>query len=433
MTTDHEPSLADLIASIPRDEIMQMIARRGRVNAQVFLEALYLDLDNAIERLEDAGEHYVADTGDKLTRFLAAQLASAGYDASCEFASLFSGLLKVENRAARVTWIAGAETSEIYDEPGRIVRRILILLNRDVSGRHPHAGFLLYIRHQGSARIIEQLKRALLEDEEVGCSNVRASEREPVFTSEHLHASGFPITIRHHPVLLGRGDDVDSKPRAATSQPRWKPRPPTDRHGILFLAANPNRTTLLALDLEAHAIQGELERSGHRDHFEFVTGWAVEPLDLLRVIRKHRPSVVHFSSLGGQAPVGEEPRGLSFPGPDGQARIVPTHALARTFGAVGDSVKLVVLNGCYSEPQAEVLLAYVDCIVGVRGSLGDDAARSFAIGFYGGLGEGEPVAVAYEQGRAAINLTGLPDHDCAQLQVRPGLDARKLVLIGRPR
>jgi polysaccharide pyruvyl transferase WcaK-like protein len=70
------------------------------------------------------------------------------------------------------------------------------------------------------------------------------------------------------------------------------------------------------------------------------------------------------------------------------------------------SVKLVVLNACYSDVQAEVLLAHIDCVIGMGGSILDDAARNFAIGFYGGLGERESVAAAFKQGRAAISLVG---------------------------
>ena len=73
------------------------------------------------------------------------------------------------------------------------------------------------------------------------------------------------------------------------------------KHTILFLAANPLGTDRLALDREAHAIQAELERSGHRDQFELVTRWAAQPMDLLRELRKLRPSVVHFSGHGGLA------------------------------------------------------------------------------------------------------------------------------------
>ncbi|TMQ19355.1 MAG: CHAT domain-containing protein [Deltaproteobacteria bacterium] len=219
-----------------------------------------------------------------------------------------------------------------------------------------------------------------------------------------------------------------------------------NKHTILFLAANPAGTPHLALDQEARAIQAELERSGHRDQFDLVTRWAAQPLDLLRELRKLRPTIVHFSGHGGsesgipragvRRDVGDVPgssesqlrHGLFFQGPDGRPQLVSTEALEATFGAAGASVKLVVLSACYSEPQAEALLAHVDCVVGMGGSILDDAARNFAIGFYGGLGERESVAAAFLQGRAAISLEGLRDSDRPELKVRIGVDPKLLVL-----
>src|SRR6185436_10962424 len=104
----------------------------------------------------------------------------------------------------------------------------------------------------------------------------------------------------------------------------------------------------------ARAIQVELERSGYRDCFELVTRWAAQPLDLLRELRKLRPSVVHFSGHGGltvpcsiptgepsrqdvvttpSAPGDERDRGLFFEGADGRAQRVSTTALSDTFRA----------------------------------------------------------------------------------------------------
>jgi hypothetical protein len=146
------------------------------------------------------------------------------------------------------------------------------------------------------------------------------------------------------------------------------------KHTILFLAANPIGTDSRALDREAKAIQVELQRSGFRDHFELATRWAAEPLDLLRELRKLKPTVVHFSGhdasdatidrqfgaaprrdvVGGPCQEGDEPRhGLFFQGPDGRPQFVSTEALQRTFGAAGASVKLVVLSACYSDMQAK--------------------------------------------------------------------------------
>jgi len=217
------------------------------------------------------------------------------------------------------------------------------------------------------------------------------------------------------------------------------------KHTILFLAAHPSGTDRLALDREARGIQVELERSGYRDQFRFETRWAVEPLDLLRELRKLKPTVVHFSGHGvhvaGQCgqerarrdialePRGSEQRyGLLFQAPDGCAQVVSTSAITETFGVAGASVRLVVLNACYTDGQAEALLAHVDCVVGIGSSIHDDTARSFAIGFYGGLGERASIAAAYKHGCAAISLEGLLDREHPQLKVRAGVNASQLVL-----
>jgi hypothetical protein len=221
------------------------------------------------------------------------------------------------------------------------------------------------------------------------------------------------------------------------------------KHTILFLAANPSDTDRLALDREARAIHAELERSGHRECFEFVTRWATHPLDLLRELRKLRPTVVHFSGHGGHGVSGSFPQdgaprrdiaggvghesdkprqGLFFQGSDGQAQFVSAAALEETFVAAGASVKLVVLNACHSAVQAAALVAHVNCVVGMGGSIRDDAARNFAIGFYGGLGECESVAAAYKQGRAAISLEGAHDGDRPFLYHRHDVDPETFIL-----
>jgi WD40 repeat protein len=256
--------------------------------------------------------------------------------------------------------------------------------------------------------------------------------------------------------LLGYGHGA--RIPAGSQLDEERPRPAPKKHTILFLAANPVGTDRLALDQEAREIQAELERSGFRDSFELVTRWAVQPLDLLRELRKIRPTVVHFSGHGcrgaaagarraglaphrdvvtepgaGSGAGGEPEEGLLFVGPDGRPQRVSTRALEETFGAAGASVKLVALSACYSEQQAAALLAHVDCVVGMSGAILDDAARSFAIGFYGGLGERESVAAAYQQGRAAISLEGLPGSELPQLKIRAGVDASRLVLATGPR
>jgi hypothetical protein len=218
------------------------------------------------------------------------------------------------------------------------------------------------------------------------------------------------------------------------------------KHVILFLAANPRDTGRLALDREARSIHVELKRSGHRDRFDFVTRWAAEPLDLLRELRELKPTIVHFSGhgarqvatadrvecrdvVGNTAPSGGGPTGVVFDGANGGSKVVTPEAFAQTLDAAGASVRLVVLNACYTASIAEALLTHVDCVVGMSGAIHDDASRSFAIGFYGGLGERESVAAAYKQGLAAIGLEGAPEGEQPRLISRDGIDAYRVFLI----
>ena len=114
---------------------------------------------------------------------------------------------------------------------------------------------------------------------------------------------------------------------------------------------------------------------------------AARPLDLLDGLGTLTPTVVHFSGHGGRGedrrPNGArrdvseptsgnhgagvardaERHGLFFQGPDGQPRFVSAAALKDAFAAAGSSVKLVVLNACYSELLADALLPHVGFVV----------------------------------------------------------------------
>ena len=148
-----------------------------------------------------------------------------------------------------------------------------------------------------------------------------------------------------------RGSPRASQPRRAPSKRReLAGKGAMRKHTILFLAPNPSGTNRVMLEQEARLIQEELERSGRRDCFELVTRWTMKPLDLLRELRKLKPTVVHFSGHGGD-------NGLFFHAEDGRAQLVSIAALVETFSAAGASVKLVVFDTCYCEVKAEAFVS----------------------------------------------------------------------------
>lgn len=177
---------------------------------------------------------------------------------------------------------------------------------------------------------------------------------------------------------------------------------------ILFLAANPKNTTRLRLDEELRDIKEGLRRAQQRDQFTLISHEAVRSRDIQRAMLDEMPQIVHFSGHGdGEA-------GLAFEDETGNAKLIDGNALADLFALFADPAEFpepltcVVLNGCYSEVQANAIADYVPYVIGMTQAIPDRAAIEFAVGFYDALGAGRSVPFAFKMGCNAIARTGQP-------------------------
>ena len=176
---------------------------------------------------------------------------------------------------------------------------------------------------------------------------------------------------------------------------------------ILILAANPNDTTRLRLGEEVRDISEGLARASHRDEFEIAQRWAVRSRDLQRAMLDEMPQIVHFSGHGaGEA-------GLYFEDVSGNTQLVTGSALASLFRLINQKspIECVLLNGCYSQAQAEVIKQHIPYVIGMGASMKDRAAIEFAVGFYDALGAGNSVEFAFESGKVAVALSGAGDEE----------------------
>ncbi|MEV4517218.1 CHAT domain-containing protein [Dactylosporangium sp. NPDC049525] len=190
----------------------------------------------------------------------------------------------------------------------------------------------------------------------------------------------------------------------------------SSRIRILWLAANPLSTARLALDEEAREVTEKLRLARDREVFELITRWAVRPADLLQHLNEHRPHVVHFSGHGDSTGM------IALSAGEGNSRPVTTAALAEMFRIVRNEVRIVVLNACYSDIQAQAIGQHIDHVVGMRRPIDDRSAAIFAAAFYSALGFGRSVHEAFEQGKTALMLHDMPDHDVPNLLTRAGAD-----------
>ena len=197
---------------------------------------------------------------------------------------------------------------------------------------------------------------------------------------------------------------------------------------ILFLAADPashepDGPPRLRLDEDIREIQEGIREAELRDRLHFEPWLAVRTKDVLRALNRLRPQVVHFSGHGS-------PGGLWIVGRDGGPHMVPPEALVRMLGGFRDSVQVVVLNACFSLPQAKAIAEVVGCAIGTPDQIPDRAAILFGGAFYSAIAYGRSVQEAYEQACSALACEGYDPACFPRLVARPGVHPSQLFLIG---
>ena len=208
---------------------------------------------------------------------------------------------------------------------------------------------------------------------------------------------------------------------------------------ILFLAANPLLVPTLQLNEECRAIEKMLAMARFRDQVRFRACWAVRLDDLVQALNDDMPTILHFSGHGYGT------RGICLQSEDGSASIVSTDELVEIMQAAGDGVTAVVLNACYTEPQAQALVNHVPCVVGTSEAIEDSAAIAYSRSLYRALASGRSVANAHKQGAAAFRrirtenrlprngdaAEPAPHADITKLLTRPGVDPNRIFIAGQ--
>ncbi len=192
---------------------------------------------------------------------------------------------------------------------------------------------------------------------------------------------------------------------------------------VLFLASNPIDQQQLRLDEEARAISEMIRKSKHRDSVKFETCWAVQPIDLLQAINEYKPSIIHFSGHGSD---NDE---IIFQTNDGKTKIVSKEAIVQTMMASSEGIRLVFFNTCYSRNQAESVSEFVEATIGMRTSIGDEAARIFSSQFYSSIGFGLSVKKSFEQAKALLMLEDISEEETPELFIKDGYNSEDLIIV----
>ncbi len=92
-------------------------------------------------------------------------------------------------------------------------------------------------------------------------------------------------------------------------------------------------------------------------------------------------------------------------------------------------IRVVILNACYSQLQAQAITKVIDCAIGMNTAIGDKAAINFASAFYRAIGFDRSIQQAFEQGKVSLLLEGIPEDKTPEIFIRQGVDISRLFLL----
>jgi hypothetical protein len=191
----------------------------------------------------------------------------------------------------------------------------------------------------------------------------------------------------------------------------------TEEIKILFLAASPVDFSPLRLDEEIREIDSKIQEGSRRDTFKLIPHFAVRWDDLHRALLRHRPHIVHFSGHGSKT---EE---ISVMDDSGMSHPVDKESLVELFDILKNNVRIVVLNACYSKPQAEAISQIIDYTIGMNTAIGDKAAIAFAGAFYRALSFNESVRDAFRLGKNKLRGGKIAGVDTPEFICREGVNS----------
>lgn len=213
-----------------------------------------------------------------------------------------------------------------------------------------------------------------------------------------------------------------SQPQSSINHNLTSERKNMNKIKILFLAANPDNTVKLNLDNEFRDIKEKIKLSPNRDSFDIIHQPALRINDLQAALLEHNPNIVHFSGHGNNA--GK----IILENNQGCSEAVNPTALAELFEILSGKIRCIVLNACFSEPQAQAISQHIDCVVGMSDSISDSAAIDFAWSFYQSLANDQDIHTSFRLGCNQLSFHNISEKNVPQLLSKPGVDPKSIKL-----
>lgn len=175
---------------------------------------------------------------------------------------------------------------------------------------------------------------------------------------------------------------------------------------ILFIASSPfygedeeDELPALRPDREFVVIDKNLQLSKHRDSFELKNLLAAQIDTISLAMMNEEPQIVHFTGHGSE-------EGFATEDNNEKQVIFSNDALVRLFSLFSE-VQCVFFSSCYSNSAAKEVSKSGIYAVGMQEEILEDAANSFATGFYQAIGSGKNIEFAFQMGQVVASPHGI--------------------------
>lgn len=282
--------------------------------------------------------------------------------------------------SANKTDVALEELSKILSGNPDLGDQVILLRGRWSDGKRQFNMGLIDFEDWG--RIQSRVNYALLElISSIGRDEHLSKTAETVITNKVVESQ------------LNYGND--RQPYATNQEPASKVK------RILFISANPRSQAVLRFGKEIREIREALTDQLRENTYEFIDEQAVQPDEILKLLRRHQPTILHLSLHN------DKKEGLVFEDVNGNEYPISTDIFSSFIELINAKecvIECIILNSCNSVQHASSVSRFVRCAIGMKDFMPDDASVAYAKGFYEYINEGEGFDDAHKSGVLQLKI-----------------------------
>ena len=188
---------------------------------------------------------------------------------------------------------------------------------------------------------------------------------------------------------------------------------------ILFLGADVYPDKVIGVDKDASLIKRCLSGS---NIFKVIAKQGVKKKDIVPLISKYKPAIVHFDGHGGGVGIAvhanNDETGLE---------IVTPEELKRIFNASTGHLKLAYFDACNSSTHVEMAVLSIATAIGMKAEISPSAARVFSQQFYLALEHLYSIYDSFELACGQLAMTNMAKwSEVPILKAAVGCDAKTI-------